>query len=47
LHIVRYSSLRKAGYSNRGTLPNVLCPATVIVKPGQWESSDLLGAAAQ
>jgi hypothetical protein len=47
LRVVRYKSMRRAGYSNRGVLPNVVYPARVIVKSGQWESSDLLGAAAQ
>ena len=47
LHVVRYRSLWKVGYSSRGVLPNVVCPARVIGKSGGWESSDLLTAAAQ
>ena len=47
LRVVRYRSLRRADYSHRGILMNVMCPASVIVKSGQWDSSDLLGATAQ
>lgn len=46
LRVGRYGFQRRAGYSNRGVLPNVMCPARVIVKSGHWECSDLLGAAA-